>query len=239
MDTQSAFTETEGIANRSWQMADFPLKPPAVTRKLFKLQILQIRMDDTKRPKFKTIFLGPAGVGKTTMIYGRTDDQPAGAYSPTLNASHCDHTINTTRSGPVTLNLWDTAGSEQYRSLMSMYFRNARVAVLIFDLSQPSTLDALSEFGDQVGTHCPDNVIRVLVGNKSDKPREVKKIDAVRAQNALGCQSYFETCAYNRDEITNLLESIAESIPPSENIPEPPDTRFPDTRQEQKQKCQC
>lgn len=49
-----------------------------------------------------------------------------------------------------TFNIWDTAGTPQFRSVVPMYCRQAAIAVIVFDLTQPGTFDAVRTWYDFV-----------------------------------------------------------------------------------------
>jgi len=76
----------------------------------------------------------------------------------------------------VTLQIWDTAGQERFSSLSSAFFRGADAVILMFDVNQPTSLEALTkwwhEFKDRAPV--PDEEVGkfccVFVGNKVDVP---------------------------------------------------------------------
>lgn len=75
------------------------------------------------------------------------------------------------------LQLWDTAGQEQFKSMGHAYFRGADVCVLVFDLSEHKTFDSLDNWYktliEAANPLNPDKFPIVLIGNKSDLPRAV------------------------------------------------------------------
>ena len=65
------------------------------------------------------------------------------------------------------LQLWDTAGEEKYKSLTSVYYRNAHAVIILFDLTRPETFKSVLRWLTGVQEHCDDAHV-VLVGNKCD-----------------------------------------------------------------------
>ena len=68
----------------------------------------------------------------------------------------------------IKLQLWDTAGTERFRSVSRSYYRGAAGAVLIYDLSSHSTFQALSTFLDDARALASPNLTLLLAGNKVD-----------------------------------------------------------------------
>lgn len=67
------------------------------------------------------------------------------------------------------LELWDTAGHERYRTVVYNYFCHAQAAVVVFDLEDASSLEEARVWLQQVTLYCGESVPKMLLGNKSDK----------------------------------------------------------------------
>ena len=68
----------------------------------------------------------------------------------------------------VRLQLWDTAGQERFRSLIPSYIRDSSVAVVVYDISSKKTFEQTKKWIDDVRGERGNDVIVVLVGNKTD-----------------------------------------------------------------------
>jgi small GTP-binding protein len=68
----------------------------------------------------------------------------------------------------IDLLIWDTAGQEAYRGLTSQYYRDAKIALIVFDLTNPTSLNNVNEWHTRLSTANQDPVVVVLVGNKAD-----------------------------------------------------------------------
>merc|ERR1711963_1231957 len=84
--------------------------------------------------RFKVVFLGDAGVGKTSLILRLTDEafDHTSDIDPTCDFDRRSKNFNW-RGQSHTLQLWDTAGEEMFRTMTSSYFRNADGIILMFD----------------------------------------------------------------------------------------------------------
>lgn len=80
----------------------------------------------------------------------------------------------------VKLTIWDTAGQERFRTLTSSYYRGAHGVVLVYDVTRMDSFENLEQWLKEVQLYSPGNgeaVIKLLVGNKCDLDRKVRKFD--------------------------------------------------------------
>jgi small GTP-binding protein len=167
-------------------------------------------------PKVKTVFAGESGVGKTCIIeYAAHNAFKANQYS-TIGATNATVKVDCEIKGKqqtVIFNIWDTAGQEKYRSLAPMYFAGAHLAVLVFDITQRSSLQALDEFFELFRQRAPDDCVYVLVGNKTDldSERQVQTTEAEDYRMKMGADFYFETSALKGHNIKEIFVAAATS----------------------------
>lgn len=99
---------------------------------------------------------------------------------------------------------YDTAGSEQFRSLTSDYVRDKHCIFFMFDLTRKETFAKLDEWYDWTKNYRKDDVLMVLIGSKKDEEREVDVEEArnwAREKN----MAYFETSAKNNENIDDVF----------------------------------
>ncbi|XP_025807026.1 ras-related protein RABA2a-like isoform X2 [Panicum hallii] len=102
--------------------------------------------------------------------------------------------------------IWDTAGQERYRAITSAYYRGALGAVLVYDVSKPTTFENISRWLKELRDHADSNIRIMLVGNKTDL-RHLRAVTTEDAQNFAEAEglSYIETSAL---EATNVEEAF-------------------------------
>lgn len=157
--------------------------------------------------KGKVVFLGDTQVGKTAIInfYNRINNEN---IDPTIAANSVKTTVYLD-GNEVNLNLWDTAGQENYRCLLPLYVRGAQIGVVVFDLSNPISYnhvdDWINEFRQQ--NECK----MIVVGNKNDLD---KKVDTDKIHDELIEKglSFFQTSAKTGDGIELLFHEIASIV---------------------------
>ena len=79
----------------------------------------------------RVIFIGDSGVGKTSLITRGTNDTFNELTSPTIGAGVTPITM-TVNGVEVNFQVWDTAGQEIYRSIVPLYFKYAKCAIVVF-----------------------------------------------------------------------------------------------------------
>ena len=160
--------------------------------------------------QWKVVLIGAASTGKTSilrrLVFGGFPED----VTPTLGAalSPYDVKINNT---VIHMNIWDTAGQESYRSLARLYYRDAKAAVVVYDVCSAESfkevefwigeLDVAETFGHYV----------VIVANKIDK--EEARVISTADGKTLAAKSgavYMEASAKDGTGIAEIFENIAE-----------------------------
>lgn len=158
----------------------------------------------------KLILIGDSGVGKTCIAQRKLNGQFNDATTSTIGAGQCMITAEG-KYGKVSLNLWDTAGQERYRSLTHIFFKDAKIVVIVFDITRASSFSVLEEFNILAEENCPEGIKKIVIGNKSDleDKREVDSIDASDYAEKIKAEFYMETSARTGINIDELFYHIA------------------------------
>lgn len=165
--------------------------------------------------KYKIVFLGDQGVGKTSLItrfmYDTFDDQ----YAATIGIDFLSKTMYLEDNKTIRLQLWDTAGQERFRSLIPSYIRDSNVAIVCYDITDRKTFDNLEKWINEVKLERGNDVIIVLVGNKSDlnNKRQVSLEDLEKLAKSINCDIFLETSTKANYNIKLLFKRIAKSLP--------------------------
>lgn len=110
----------------------------------------------------KIVLVGDTGVGKTSIAQRLVNEGFSENHIPTVGTCFFDLVVNGRA-----VSLWDTAGQERFSSITVTYFRNTTIALVVYDMSQPSTIDSANKWCNRVLAYSPDASI-VVVGNKRD-----------------------------------------------------------------------
>jgi small GTP-binding protein len=122
-------------------------------------------------PTFKIVIVGPSGVGKSSLLQRLIQGTFITGSSATCGADS-DTYLCPIDNDTVKLQIWDTAGQEQFRSISKSYFRNAVGAILVYDITSISSFDQLGIWLQDLQALATPNAYILLVGNKVDMEAE-------------------------------------------------------------------
>ncbi|CAO3626027.1 unnamed protein product [Cunninghamella echinulata] len=114
----------------------------------------------------------------------------------------------------VRLQLWDTAGQERFRSLIPSYIRDSSVAVVVYDTTNRASFLNTAKWIEDVRAERGNEVIIVLVGNKTDlsEKREVS-VDEGEQKAKEHNVMFIETSAKAGQNVKVLFKRIALALP--------------------------
>merc|ERR1719228_446479 len=167
--------------------------------------------------KYKLVFLGEQGAGKTSIITRFMYDTFDIAYQATIGIDFLSKTLYM-EDRTVRLQLWDTAGQERFRSLIPSYIRDSTVAVVVYDITNANSFHQTSKWIDDVRTERGSDVIIMLVGNKTDlsDKRQVTTEEGERKAKDLTVM-YIETSAKAGYNVKQLFRRVAAALPGMES----------------------
>jgi small GTP-binding protein len=161
---------------------------------------------------FRTVTIGDSSVGKTSIVNKFIRDRFDSSEKNTVGALY-DAFTEEIDGRAVEIQIWDTAGQEQYRSLTPVYFRSAAAALLVFDLSNRPSFEHLDDWVTSFRSSSSDRAILFLVGNKSDlaENRMISEEEAKEWADNHSC-SYTETSARSGSGIAQLFKAVAATL---------------------------
>ncbi|KAJ1948900.1 GTPase Ryh1 [Linderina pennispora] len=163
--------------------------------------------------KFKLVFLGEQSVGKTSIITRFMYDTFDTTYQATIGIDFLSKTMYL-EDRTVRLQLWDTAGQERFRSLIPSYIRDSSVAVVIYDITSHASFAQTSKWIEDVRAERGNEVVIVLVGNKTDlnDKRQVSTEEGEKKARDLNVM-FMETSAKAGHNVKALFKKIAQALP--------------------------
>jgi Ras-related protein Rab-6A len=176
---------------------------------------LQQRMEALS--KYKLVFLGDQSVGKTSIITRFMYDTFDSTYQATIGIDFLSKTMYL-EDRTVRLQLWDTAGQERFRSLIPSYIRDSSVAIIVYDITNRSSFINTAKWIDDVRSERGNDVIMMLVGNKTDlaDKRQVS-IEEGEAKAKEYDIMFIETSAKAGFNIKALFRKVASALPGIDN----------------------
>ena len=115
----------------------------------------------------KTIIVGDSGVGKTSII-GRYINKFNEKEKSTIGASFTNK-IDTINGKQILFEIWDTAGQERFRSLNSIFYQDAYICIMVYDITNKQSFQSLKDYWyNSVKDNGTEGIIFHIAGNKID-----------------------------------------------------------------------
>ena len=175
---------------------------------------------------FKIIFIGETNSGKTSIINklckaGVTTHAITTNPCPTIGVDYASfyHDITNKiideekiKDGKIKCQIWDTAGQEKFAPIIRSYYKNITAAIIVYDVSDYKSFKKVDFWlNDLDGYGRDENIIKIIIGNKTDKSRRVTTVQG--NQYALNNNALFFETNINDDKsieymITNAILEV-------------------------------
>ena len=161
---------------------------------------------------FKLIIIGDSNVGKTN-IMSQYIKQEFNINSKSTVGVEFGNKIIKINDKTIKAQIWDTAGQERYKSITSAYYKGAKGAFIVYDITSKITFDSIDKWIQDLNLFGDKNMTLLLIGNKSDleNKREVKKEDGEEKAKAFGL-GFIETSACTGDNIDKTFEIMLKEV---------------------------
>ena len=162
---------------------------------------------------FKILILGDSFVGKTNMSKRFLKNEFDFGTKETVGVEFGSKNFTMEKGDIVKAQIWDTAGQERYRSITKAYYRGAKGALLVYDITRKITFDNIDNWLIDLKTNGDKNMIIMIIGNKSDLEgqREVSREEAQTKAEQYNI-AYLETSAKSGDNINKAFTALIEQV---------------------------
>ncbi|MHA1204737.1 MAG: Rab family GTPase [Candidatus Heimdallarchaeaceae archaeon] len=125
-------------------------------------------MNSLNQNIFKIVLLGEGAVGKTSLKRTYMGEEFVEGYKMTVGADFAVKKLEVDFY-KITLQIWDLAGQPRFDAVREAYYRGAKGALLVFDISRPETYEILPKWlNELIKNNGGRKVPIILIGNKSD-----------------------------------------------------------------------
>ena len=172
----------------------------------------------------KVILIGESGVGKTCIIVRFVNESFYFDSSSTNGAAFATKTLEfPDYKKSLKYNIWDTAGQEKYRSLAKIFYKDAVIGILVYDICNKNSFENIKNYWyEQIKENSSANISKIflfkfifynkvfgLAGNKKDKFLEEQVSNKEGEEFARKIGAYFKlTSAKTNDGILDLFKEL-------------------------------
>ncbi|KAH9946598.1 ras-domain-containing protein [Amylocystis lapponica] len=162
----------------------------------------------------KLLLIGNSSVGKSSLLLRFSDEQwlPEDESSATIGVDFRVHKMEVDGK-KVKLSIWDTAGQERFRTITSSYYRGAQGIILVYDVANRESFDALPRWYSELETYVSPAVVKIIVGNKVDKEfsRQVTYSEGQHFAERMG-SLFVEASAKTAVGVSDAFQEVVEKI---------------------------
>ena len=116
---------------------------------------------------FKIILIGDSGVGKSSLIKRISKDDFQNEHNSTIGCEFSTF-ITKINNKVIKCQIWDTCGQEKYRSLISSFYNNLSLAIIIYAINDKNSFDNINLWLNDLKNKANVDIKIVLIGNKVD-----------------------------------------------------------------------
>ena len=188
--------------------------------------------------KITIVFLGDSGVGKSCLITRFINGVFDIDRQAITEGSCANKTIGIPEIGKsLDLNIWDTEGTERYKSLTRIFCQCAKIVILVYDITRKESFDNLKNYWyNDIKEHCDSDVVIGIAGNKSDlyENEEVSEQEARDFAESIGAV-FCLTSAQNNSGVNNLFIELGKKYLEPIHTTIESDIKTPEQKEESKQ----
>jgi len=161
---------------------------------------------------FKVVLIGDSGVGKSNILSRYIRDEFSIETKSTVGVEFGSKKVKI-KSTNIKAQIWDTAGQERYKSITNAYYKGAKGALVVFDISRKDTFINVDRWIGELKSNADKEVSIILIGNKSDleESRQVNQ-DEAKAKAEQYNVAYIETSALQAVNVEKSFNMMIEGI---------------------------
>ncbi len=177
------------------------------------IKIEEVTSNDAKEDyKLKVVVVGDSGVGKTNLINRFASDKFDTNSKATIGVEFVYKTLKINKE-VIKVEVWDTAGQERYRAITSSYYKGAKGAIIVYDITNEDSFNNVESWMNEVTKKGKTDMQFLLVGNKKDlindrKVTEQKGIDKAKELN----MNLFEASALEKTNVNEAFNYLVKEI---------------------------
>jgi len=167
---------------------------------------------DTEDYKIKIIVVGDSGVGKTNLINRFASDKFDTNSKATIGVEFVYKALKINKD-VIKVEVWDTAGEERYRAITSSYYKGAKGAIIVYDITNEDSFKNVEIWMNEVIKKGQKGMQLLLIGNKKDlvNDRLVSEEKGIEKAKELNMH-LFEASALEKTNVNEAFNYLMREI---------------------------
>ena len=163
--------------------------------------------------KYKLVILGETAVGKSSIIQQYVNNKFTNLHQPTIGGLYFSKQVEVDGK-VIKFEIWDTAGQERFHSLTPIYYKNAKIAVVVFDITNTTSFERAQKWVKELLEQANPGILICLCGNKIDlvENRVVQKEEGEKYAEEIG-SFYCEVSAKVNLGVEEMFNEIIKRLP--------------------------
>jgi len=175
-------------------------------KKLFKME------DDNYEMMFKVVLVGDSSVGKTNIMSKYLKNEFHEDSKATVGVEFGSKQF-TVEGHVIKAQIWDTAGQERYKAITSAYYKGAKGAFVVYDITRKQSFESVDRWVNELRATADKNLTIILIGNKCDleDQRQVTKEQGEEKSKNMEV-AFMETSALSGENLEKAFEKMINEV---------------------------
>ena len=168
--------------------------------------------DDQSEMVFKVVLVGDVSVGKTNIVSRYIRNEFHEDSKSTVGVEFLSKQFQV-EGHSIKAQIWDTAGSEKFRSITNQYYKGAKGALVVYDITNQSSFESVDKWMSEVSASADKNITFIIIGNKCDL-NDNRKVTTEQGEDKamINEAAFMETSALSGENIEKAFELMINEI---------------------------
>ena len=168
--------------------------------------------DESYEIMVKVVLVGDSGVGKTNIMSKYLKNQFREDSKATVGVEFGSKQFSV-EGHQIKAQIWDTAGQDRYKAITSAYYKGAKGAFIVYDITRKNTFETVNKWVSDITAAADKKITLILIGNKNDleDQRQVTKEVGEEKAKELGL-AFMETSACSGENLDKAFQMMINEI---------------------------
>ena len=168
--------------------------------------------DDNYEMMFKVVIIGDSAVGKTNIMTKYLKNEFHEDSKATVGVEFGSKTF-TINGHTIKAQIWDTAGQERYKAITNAYYKGAKGAFVVYDITRKETFDSIDKWITDLRAAADKKISIIIIGNKSDL-EEYRKVSTDQGEEKSKSfdVAFLETSACSGTNLEKAFELMMKEV---------------------------